>query len=86
MPTSRTGKSVVTGGRKSKILKKIIDQNLGVTDTEVWYERPGNHFEMMGQEGGWFYSSDDAQMSDTIGLNFEEAKEFATRFIDRDEL
>lgn len=82
MPTSRTGKSVVTGGRKSKILKNIIDKNLGVTDTEVWYERPGSHFEMMGREGGWFYESRDAQKSDPIGLNFEEAKEFASRFIE----
>lgn len=73
---SRTGAKVITGGKKSIQLKKMIDAKLGVSDTFVWYERPGKVFEMMGQEGGWFYESESACESDPIGLNFEEAVDY----------
>ncbi len=79
---SWTGSPAVTGGVKSRKLKALIDAQLGVSDTEVWYETPGKDFDMIGQEGGWFYRSSEAEQFNAIGLNFAEAVDFV-RFIER---
>lgn len=73
---SLTGNPAVTGGVKTRKLKALIDARLGVSDTKVWYEKPGKTFEMMGTEGGWFYQSIEASQFNAIGLNFAEAVDF----------
>ena len=60
---------------KGDILKKAIEEKLGETNVQTWYEPiHGPCFEMCGYEGGWYYSSDDTN-KEPLGYNIKEALE-----------
>jgi hypothetical protein len=59
---------------KQKKIKKVLEE-LGHTDVEVWWEPIGGATEMCGNEGGYFFSSEENTL-EPIGYSFNEVMEY----------
>jgi CRISPR/Cas system-associated protein Cas10 (large subunit of type III CRISPR-Cas system) len=58
----------------SKKIKKRLEE-LGHTEVEVWWEPIGQACEMCGNDGGFFFSSEEMEL-EPIGYSFAEAMDY----------
>lgn len=68
---------VNTSPKQKKIKKRL--EELGNTNVEVWWEQIGPACEMCGNEGGYFFCSEEYAHV-PIGYSFDEAMEYIEHF------